>query len=105
MGKVGVHLENIIVAALHGPFESVDIGSAEPLLTLALNKENCIVKTGLQLFDDFSRAIRRTIINYQHMKVLVQVIDRLEDDPDVFLFVKCWYYNKFLHERLRIFSA
>ena len=88
MGKVGIHLENIVVAVLQRPFESGEVGGSQPLFPLAFQQEQPLREFSLKGFDDTGRPVRGAVVNDQNM-VSAGKAEHLSDDLfNVFLLIE-----------------
>src|SRR5690349_3217216 len=103
MREVGIHFKNEIVPPVDCPFEPMNVSSPQALFALAFFQKNSVVKFSLQTTNDISRSIRRTVINYEHVKILLQVINSLKNGFNIFLLVVGRYYYKFFQSQVRIF--
>lgn len=72
MTEVGVHLEDVLVAALQRPFEAGDVGSAQAQLSFALHHEEPFGEFLLQGLDYGSRAIGRTVFDDKDVEAMFQ---------------------------------
>jgi hypothetical protein len=87
MRKIGVHLEDELIVVFHRPFEPVDIRRSQPQLALTLLEEKLPGVFLLELPDDRTSPVRRTVIDHQHVKTLAQLENSLQDIGDVLFFV------------------
>jgi hypothetical protein len=55
----------------------MNVSGTQPLLSPSLLQKNTIVETGLKATDNVGSTIRRAIVDDQHMKVLLKIIDSL----------------------------
>ena len=97
MRKIGVHFKNIAVPFVDGPFEAVDVSGSESQLPPSLFQENGLAEPGLQLPYDLRRSIGRSVVDHQNMKILLQVMHRLQDLFNILPFVICWNNDELLH--------
>jgi hypothetical protein len=78
----------------------MNIRCAQTQFAAALYQENRIGEPRLQGTHHICGTIRRAIVDHQHMKVLLQAVNGLQDWFQCFPFVIGWYYYKFLHKQL-----
>ena len=79
MGKVGIHLENIVVAVLQRPFESGEVGGSQPLFPLAFQQEQPLRERFLEGLDNAGRPVGGAVVNDQNM-VSARKAENLSDD-------------------------
>jgi hypothetical protein len=81
------------------------VSGTQTQLTATLFQKKCPLKRGCSS-RTIGRTIRRTVINHQHMKILLQVVNGLQDLFNIFPFVVGRNNNQFLHGlSLCVFSA
>ena len=73
MAEIGVHLENVAVAGRIGQayLEALDVGGAEAELSGTLMELYTTGKFFLQTADGFGSAVRRTVVDHKHVKLIV----------------------------------
>ena len=87
MGKVRIHLKDVLIIVANSPFKPMDIGRTQPLFTLTHFQKESAGILCLQLPDDVRSAIRGAIVDYQYMKTLIQQKNCFHDVGNVVLFV------------------
>ena len=97
MGEIGIHLENIVVAALQGPFESGEIGGAEPELAAALDKVEPGGELLLQALHHGSGAVGGAVVDDQYLESVLQPEDGADNLFRIFDLVVGRNYHQILH--------
>lgn len=87
MAEVGVHLEDVLVAALQRPFEAGDVGSAQAQLSFALHHEEPFGEFLLQGLYDGSCAIGRTVFDDKDVEAMFQGENGTNDILNILPFV------------------
>ena len=88
MREVGIHLNDVLVAVIKRPLEASDVGSAQSLLARSLEDVDAVGAFGNHRVHDGACAIRRIVIDNEHIKlVLGQVEHGVDDGSDILLLV------------------
>ena len=93
VGKVGIHLDDKISAERQRALKALDISGTQALFFRAMqNVEPAFVcRFFAQRFSDFSRAIRRAVVDDQQVKIRdVEREERRHDARDVLALVVGW---------------
>ena len=107
--EVGVHLEDVVVAPLQRPFESGDVGGAQPQLALALHQMQAAFHVAFhQAFHDVGRAVGAAVVDDEHFEAgLAAVLHRgfqsrhgADDGFRVFFLVVGGYDDQIFHRLL-----
>ena len=91
MGEIGIHFKDKSISFVNGPLEAIDIRGSQPLFALPDFQEKFIWIFMLQITNDVSRSIRRTIIYDENMVILFKRKYGLQNGCYIFLFVVGWY--------------
>ena len=83
MGKVRVHLKNIVIAVLQGPCKAREVGGTQPQLAAALQQVQRVRERFLHALDQGRCSVRGTIVNHQYMELAFQGEYRLYNVLDV----------------------
>ena len=88
MAEVGIHLEDVSIIALQRPLESGNIGSAQTQFTAPFQQEQPVAELPVhQSLHNLCRAVGRTVVNDQDMKLLFQSEHGPDNLLDVLLLV------------------
>ena len=94
VGKIGVHFEEIVIAAFQAPSKTGDIGRSQSQFACAFEEVEFLVENALQVAYDIRRAVRRAVVHDQYVKTLFQGEDRPDNRLDIFLFVVSRYNDE-----------
>ena len=90
MTEIGIHLKDILVVALQGPFETGDIRRAKTELPTALQDKQAVTEFIVdQLLDNGCRSVGGAIVDDEDMKTFGQAEYGSDNLLDVFLLVVC----------------
>ena len=87
MREVAVHFEDVVVPTIEGEAEPSEVGRAQTELALAFDEVDAFAVRGLRLFDEGRGAVRRAVIDHQHVKRKRERHHRFQHALDVFPFV------------------
>ena len=93
MGEIGIHLENILIASLQRPFETVNVCGAQALLARTLFDEKLLSVFVHLPFHQLCGAIWRAVIHYQDIKINRKGEHLFNDANNILLFVIGGYDN------------
>ena len=93
VAEVGIHLEDVVVALLDGPFEAADIGCAQSQLAFALYQmQPSRQLSPHHLLHHRGCAVGASVIDDEHVERLFKSRDRCDDGLYVLDFVIYTYY-------------
>ena len=91
--KIGIHLEDVLIAASQRPFKAKNISSAKAELAGALCKMYLFGEYCLKLFYNIGSTVRRTVIYDEYMKVPCEGDHFPDDLLGIFFLVVSRNYN------------
>ena len=91
MGEVRIHFKNILIALLNGPFKPMNIGRPQTQLTFSFFQKKCTRIFFLKPTNNIRSPVRRTVINDEYVKTLIQGKNSLQDGGNIFLLIVGWY--------------
>src|SRR5512138_2407469 len=86
--EVRVHLEEPVVAALETPAEAGDVGGAEPQLPCPMHHMDA-AGLGREPVGDFAGAVRRCVVDDEHLEALILLEHERDDARQVLALVVC----------------
>ena len=112
VGKVGIHLEDVIVAMVQGPAEAGQIGGSESLFSAPLDQVEAVRELRLKPFHDAGRPVGGAVVDDKDVEladegehlpadgfnVLLFVVGR--DDDDLFVHIS-WVLARKLRKKNR----
>ena len=92
--EIGIHLEDVVIAVVQGPFEAGQVGRAQPLLPTPFKQVQPLREFRLQPFHDAGRPVGRAVVDDEDLEipgqgkhlprngfdVLLLVVSRDDDD-------------------------
>ena len=88
MGKVGIHLNDVIIVLFKSPLETSDIGRSQALLAGTLEDVNALGLHGNHRVHDSAGAVGGIIVNDEHIKLVLSDIEHgFDNGSDVLLLV------------------
>ena len=85
--EIGIHLEDVVIAVVQGPFESGQIGRAQSLFPAPFKQVQPLRELRLKPFDDDGRPVGGTVVDDEDLEISGEGEHLPGDGFDVLLLV------------------